>query len=51
MNSRIEYPTRQLLELANLFEGRREKIVESVIILISAILGGAIGALITILLT
>ncbi|MEZ4866736.1 MAG: hypothetical protein R3C14_35780 [Caldilineaceae bacterium] len=51
IQSRVEYPTRSLLELANLFEGRREKAVESVIVLISAILGGVVGALLTVFFT
>jgi len=51
VSSIVEYPTKQLLDLANLFEHRRENAVELVTLIISAIIGGVIGSVITTLLS
>lgn len=44
------YPTKEMTQLLNFFEQRRVKSLEMLIVIISAIIGGSIGALITILL-
>ncbi len=51
IKARTDYPVRQLVELANFFENRREKQFELFVVLISAILGGIVGSLFTILIT
>lgn len=42
-----EFPTSQVKEILNLFEGRRRKRIEGVIVIISAILGGVVGSIMT----
>lgn len=51
MKDRIAYPTKEMSRLIGFFEGRRTKAVESLVVLIAAILGGAVGALLMILAT
>lgn len=51
MKERFVYPTKQTGELISFFESRRVKSVEILVVLTSAILGGVIGALLTILLS
>lgn len=47
-DEKYEYPVKQITELVKFYEGRRVKSVELSIAIIAAILGGAIGALLTI---
>ncbi len=49
LKERAPYPTEQLSQLTNLLESRRTKHVEVLVILLSAMLGASIGALLTIL--
>jgi len=51
IQERISCPTKEVGQLISFFEGRRVKSVETLVLLGSAILGGAIGALLTILLS
>ena len=51
INNRIVYPTKEMSRLISFFESRRTKAVESLVVLIAAILAGGVGALLTILLT
>lgn len=51
IKERFIYPTKEMHQLISFFESRRAKSVEVFVVLISAILGGSIGALLTILLT
>jgi hypothetical protein len=45
---KYEYPVKQITDLVKFYEGRRVKSVELIIAIIAAILGGAIGAMVTI---
>jgi hypothetical protein len=45
------YPTKQLGDVVALLEGRRSKAVENFFVIIAAILGGIIGALVTLAIT
>jgi hypothetical protein len=45
------YPTRQINELALFFENHRSKALEMLVVLLSALLGGAAGSLLTIVLS
>ena len=45
---KYHYPVKQITELVKFYEGRRVKSVELVIAIVAAILGGAIGAFLTI---
>lgn len=51
VTDRSEYPVAQVRELVNLIESRRAKSFDNLIILVAAVIGGAIGAFITLLLT
>ena len=51
IKDRFTYPTKQGVELISLFESRRIKSVEIFVVLISAMIGGGIGALLTIFLS
>ncbi len=51
INDRTVYPTNEMSRLISFFESRRTKAVESLVVLIAAILAGGVGALLTILLT
>ena len=48
IEEKYEYPVKQITELVKFYEGRRVKSVELIIAIIAAILGGAIGAFLTI---
>jgi hypothetical protein len=43
------YPTSQVREVITLLENRRSKTIDNFIVLISAVLGGIIGAILTLL--
>ncbi|MFW6116184.1 MAG: hypothetical protein ACOC6F_00520 [bacterium] len=47
MNNRLDYGSRQTRDIIELLESRRARAVEQGVVLLSAILGGAVGALIT----
>lgn len=51
VSDRREYPVAQVRELVSLIEGRRAKAFDNLVILFAAVIGGAIGAFITLLLT
>jgi len=51
IKERFVYPTKQIYQLIEFLESRRLRSVENLVILISAILGGAIGAILIILLS
>jgi hypothetical protein len=51
VSDRFEFPVTQVREMVNLLESRRSKAFENLIILIASLIGGAIGALITLLIT
>lgn len=48
LEEKLDYPVKQTTDLINFFESRRVKSLELITALIAAILGGAIGALLTI---
>ena len=48
LEEKLEYPVKQTVELLKFFESRRVKSLELITTLTAAILGGAIGALLTI---
>ena len=48
LKNRTVYPVKEITRLIDFFESRREKTIESLVVLIAAILGGAVGALLTI---
>lgn len=48
LNEQINYPIKQISQLVTFFESRRVKSVELLIVLVAALIGGAIGALLTI---
>jgi hypothetical protein len=47
----ITYPTQQIGDVARFLEGRRSKTIELAILLLAALLGGAAGSLLTMLVT
>ena len=49
ISDKYNYPTTQTREILNLIETRRSKFQEALVILISALIGGSLGAIITIL--
>lgn len=51
IKERFVYPTKQIYQLIEFLESRRLRSVENLVVLISAILGGAIGAILIILLS
>lgn len=51
MRQRRSYPTTQTRQLITFLEGRRAKSLDTLVVLASALLGGAVGALLTILLS
>ena len=50
LEERVDYPTKEMSQLVAFFESRRIKALEVLIFLVSAIIGGTVGALLTILL-
>lgn len=51
IKQQISYPTGQIGQLVSFLESRRVKSVETLVVLVSALLGGTIGALLTLLLS
>jgi len=51
IKEQLTYPTKQTFQLISFFERRRIKNIENFMILISAVIGGVIGSLLTILLS
>lgn len=51
INNRLQYPTQEMSKLVQFFEDRRNRAVETLVIIIAAILGGVVGSGITIAFT
>jgi len=51
IDEKFTYPVKQLIQLLTLFESRRTKSIEILVVLLSAIIGGAIGSLLTLIVT
>lgn len=51
IKERMSYPTKEIRELVSFFESRRARTIETLVVLGSAIVGGAIGGLLAILLS
>lgn len=48
LNEHINYPSKQMAELVSFFESRRVKNIELIIAIFASLIGGAIGAMLTI---
>jgi hypothetical protein len=51
LKDKTAYPTKQTIELAGFLEGQRSKKIELITLLLAAIIGGALGSLLTLILS